>query len=590
MERNVQKGALLLLAIFAGAASEAFAPPPQVCIADGCLVGKFMDGLRAGPFEAFLGIPFASPPVGKLRFANPVPNEPWDGNNAREVGARGLPYDASSEKSACVQKNDLIPNAKVEGSEDCLYLNVYRPKGQQTSAGYKNAADLPVMVYIHGGGYFAGSATPAVLGPEYFMDTKRVILVVIQYRLGVFGFLSTGDDEAPGNVGLKDQVMALQWVQKNIRCFGGDPKLVTIFGQSAGAGSVHMHMISPMSKGLFSRAIPMSGNALAPWNIPTAEPLELARKQAEAVGVRNAKELRSEEIVDALRSIDADAIAGSIDKLKGWSIDPLTLYRPVIEQSKSKQQSFLVEDPRVSWQNGRFQQIPWMTGTVPNEGAVRATAILANDVLLNQLNRNITHLLPFLLEKDSSDELLARIKARFFSGRPDGQWISKENGQRFIDMYTEAGFIYPYQAAVKQYVTIANTNLAPVSVYKFSFRGRHSYSLFYTASLEDYGVVHCDDLLYLFRSPALFPDFPPKSDEARMARYFVNFFIDFAINGVATTPLAPYQPCTDSNKVTLSMDCDVLEFINGENEDQPFDVRIIPGLDEDLFAFWKDLY
>ncbi|XP_055621102.1 juvenile hormone esterase-like [Toxorhynchites rutilus septentrionalis] len=549
---------------------------PQVCIMDGCLRGKTVTSLHWGTFEAFVGIPFAKPPIGELRFANPVPNEWW--------GRRAV-YNATEEKPMCVQKNDLIPNAEVQGSEDCLYLNVYRPSAQNTLRG-----DLPVMVYIHGGGFFAGSASSAVHGPEYFMETGRVILVTLQYRLGVFGFFSIGEEAAPGNFALKDQVMALHWVKKNIAAFGGDPRRVTIFGQSAGAASVQMHMISPMSVGLFSKAIMMSGSANAPWNIPTKDPLKLARRQAE-VFWPCASKLSPKQLVSVLRSVDAQELAQSIDKLKAWSIDPLTLYRPVVEPPSWSNQAFLVEDPRVSWQKGNYQQVPWMTGYLPNEGAVRAIAITSNENQLKELNANISHLLPVLLEKQPSAELLQRIKERFFSDGTEGEWITKHNAQRFVDMFTEAAFLYPIQATVKQHITTGDTQIAPVSIYKFSFKGPHSYSFYYTFTPQDFGVVHCDELIYLFRSPALFEDFPPASKEAAMSRELVQFFIDFAYNGVAT-PLRPYRVCSNDNELYQSMDCDVLEFTNSEEpfEDKPFGVRIVNGRNEDLFAFWNNFY
>ncbi|XP_058832047.1 juvenile hormone esterase-like [Topomyia yanbarensis] len=545
-----------------------------VCIEDGCLRGKSMEGMLAEPFDAFIGIPFAKPPVGELRFANPVRNDPWE---------KGTIYAATEEKAMCIQKNDLIPNAQVEGSEDCLYLNVYRPKSHNATKA------LPVMVYIHGGGFFSGSASPSILGPEYFMNANRCLLVTFQYRLGVFGFLSTGDGAAPGNYALKDQVMALQWVKKNIAEFGGNPDLVTIFGQSAGGASVHMHMISRMSDGLFSRAIMMSGNAIAPWNIPTKDPLALAVKQAEAVDIPCAKNLSSKQIVNVLRNVDAIALTKSIDKLKFWSIDPLTLYRPVIESPNWSDQTFLVEDPRVSWQKGNYQQLPWMTSFVPNEGAVRAIAITSNERLLKELNANISYLLPKLLEKEQSTELLRVLKARYFNGSSEEEWINQKNAQRLLDLYTEAGFAYPIQSAVKQHVTFADTKQAPVSIYKFSFKGRYSYSFYYTFTHQDYGVVHCDDLIYLFRAPALFQDFPRKSKEARMSHNLVEFFIDFAINGVATA-LKPYRSCGNDNEIYQSMDCDVLEFVNSEEPEKPFEVRVFNGRNEDLFAFWNKFY
>lgn len=548
---------------------------PSVCIDDGCLRGKVMESYQASPFNAFIGIPFAKPPTGRLRFANPVRNKAW---------GRGMVYNATEDKPMCVQKNDLIPNAKVDGHEDCLYLNVYQPKQTKSIKSL-----LPVMVYIHGGGFFAGGASPSILGPEYFMDTRRVILVTFQYRLGVFGFFSTGDEVASGNFGLKDQVMALQWVKHNIEAFGGNPGLVTIFGQSAGGASVHMHMISPMSEGLFARAIMMSGNAIAPWNIPTKDPLGLARRQAEVVGIEEVKTLSSKQLVDALRNVEASKLSESIDKLKLWSIDPLTLYRPVVEPSCSSNEAFLVEDPRISWRKGSYQKIPWMTGYLPNDGAVRAIAITSNEKLLNELNANISFILPVLLEKTPSEELLTVIKARYFNESTDENWITSENAQRLVDMYTEAAFLYPIQSAVKQHVTTANTKLAPVSIYKFSFKGPYSYSFLYTFTHQDYGVVHCDELIYLFRSPVLFPDFAPKSKEARMSHHFVEFFIDFAINGVAT-PLKPYRACSDDNEVYQSMDCDVLEFKNSNEPGKPFEVHVSNARNEDLFSFWRKFY
>lgn len=151
--------------------------------------------------------------------------------------------DATKAKPECIQKNSLAVNVFVSGEEDCLYLNLYRPL---------RTADrtlLPVIVYIHGGAFFSGTAHPAVLGPQYFMNTGKVIVVTIAYRLGVLGFLSTGDRTIPGNFGLKDQTMALRWVQRNVQKFGGNPANVTIMGVSAGAASVHMHMMSPLSAG-----------------------------------------------------------------------------------------------------------------------------------------------------------------------------------------------------------------------------------------------------------------------------------------------------------------------------------------------------
>lgn len=144
----------------------------QVCLPQlGCLQGIEMPGYRTQSFRAFLGIPYAQPPIGDLRFRNPKPIEPWQGV-----------LSAVAAKADCMQKNFLQPEWPVTGSEDCLYLNVYTPRQHASVGEY-----FPVIFYIFGGGLFSGSAHPSVMGPEYFMDTQEVIVVTINYRLGPFG-------------------------------------------------------------------------------------------------------------------------------------------------------------------------------------------------------------------------------------------------------------------------------------------------------------------------------------------------------------------------------------------------------------------
>ncbi|XP_039618330.1 carboxylesterase 5A-like [Polypterus senegalus] len=176
----------------------------------------------------YLGIPFAKPPLGSLRLSAPEPPEPW-------TGVR----DATRHPAICIQNVDFIEKFLEEVkltlqipvvSEDCLYLNIYTP------AESNKESRLPVMVWIHGGGLMMGAAT--IYDGSALAAYENVVVVVIQYRLGILGFLSTGDDHCRGNWGLLDQIAALQWVQRNIKTFGGDPDSVTIFGESAGGCSV----------------------------------------------------------------------------------------------------------------------------------------------------------------------------------------------------------------------------------------------------------------------------------------------------------------------------------------------------------------
>jgi len=235
-------GLALMLLVSQAAATRA---ADQVQIASGTLQGTTIAGSNV---RAFLGVPFAAPPVGKLRWRAPQPVHPWKG--VRQAVAFG---------PRCMQLpiyKDMIFRDKGP-SEDCLYLNVWTP-AQSASA------NLPVMFWIYGGGFQAGATSePRQEGMN--LATKGVVVVSCNYRLGIFGFFAhpalakESPHHASGNYGLMDQIAALRWVKKNIAAFGGDPSNVTIFGESAGSWSVSDLMASPLAKGLFQKAIGESG-------------------------------------------------------------------------------------------------------------------------------------------------------------------------------------------------------------------------------------------------------------------------------------------------------------------------------------------
>lgn len=216
-------------------------PPIEVVVSDGGPVR----GTITEDGRAFLGIPYAKPPVGALRWKAPVPAPRWKGV-----------LDASAFKSSCPQNPG--PFGLASTNEDCLYLNVFTPP-VSTPVGQQS---LPVMVWLHPGAFQVGDSAGQV--PSEILD-RGVVVVTLNYRLGVLGWLAhpaltaESPDATSGNYGLQDQQLALQWVQNNIAAFGGDPNNVTIFGESAGGVSVHAHMISPQSAGLFHRAIIQSG-------------------------------------------------------------------------------------------------------------------------------------------------------------------------------------------------------------------------------------------------------------------------------------------------------------------------------------------
>ncbi|XP_023565017.1 carboxylesterase 3 isoform X2 [Octodon degus] len=247
--------ACLLLA-FPSTAPEPQTSQPEVDTPLGYVQGRQV-GVKGTDrlVNVFLGIPFAQPPLGPLRFSAPLPAQPWE----------GVRY-ASTDPPMCMQDIERMNNSRfsVNGkhkifsiSEDCLVLNIYSP------AEATEKARKPVMVWIHGGSLMVGSATSQ--DGSALAAYEDVVVVTVQYRLGILGFFSTGDKHTPGNQGFLDVVAALRWVQKNITPFGGDPNCVTIFGGSSGASIVSALVLSPMATGLFHRAIAQSGVISSPF-------------------------------------------------------------------------------------------------------------------------------------------------------------------------------------------------------------------------------------------------------------------------------------------------------------------------------------
>ncbi|XP_049617622.1 cAMP-regulated D2 protein [Syngnathus scovelli] len=213
-------------------------------------------GITADKAHIFYGVPYSDPPVGAYRWKPPRPVSPWKGV-----------YDASFPKAPCMQacRGPIAAECPRNVSEDCLYLNIFVPRDVNFSSPLRSP--LPVMVWIHGGDFIAGSASKPLYDGRFMSNFTHTLVVSVEYRLGAFGFLVSGKDpktSAVGNYGILDQQAALLWVQRNIAMFGGDPSKVTLFGESAGAQSVSLHLMIQSSKPLFKQAVLQS----LPFSIP----------------------------------------------------------------------------------------------------------------------------------------------------------------------------------------------------------------------------------------------------------------------------------------------------------------------------------
>jgi len=250
----------------------------------------------------------------------------------------------------CVQVIRNPPT--IEGAEDCLFLNVHTPSADQENGGL-----YPVVVYIHGGAFAYGQAPT---NPSRLVS-RGIVVVTVQYRVGVLGFLSSGDHNIPGNFGLLDQQLALKWVQQNIHEFNGDRDRVTLSGLSAGSLAVTLHMVSPGSRGLFQQAIATSGVFLSPGIVSTGEP-DRVRAVARSVGCPCSPESPIAALLPCLRSADPLKLAEAQLQFQGWHENPPTVFGPVVDRN------FVSEHPYNFLREGNVARMPLLLSCTTAEG------------------------------------------------------------------------------------------------------------------------------------------------------------------------------------------------------------------------------
>ncbi|XP_025194178.1 venom carboxylesterase-6-like [Melanaphis sacchari] len=479
---------------------------PEVRIKNGAIRGKILKSRDGRDFYSFTAIPYAKPPIDELRFKPPETVDSWEGI-----------LDATKESNMCTQNNRFFPSIRhlILGEEDCLYLNVYTSNLN---------GKLPVMLWIHGGGFLAGHSGSNIFGSEYFMD-KDVVFVSINYRLGLFGFISTEDDVIPGNYGLKDQVMALRWVQKNIANFGGDPDQVTIFGESAGGASVGYHLLSPLSKGLFHKAILQSGTSLCRWAVSSPG---LIRKRTEAVAtIAGCNFNSSEEILNCLKKLPANYIVELHNKIFEWDNHPCIIFPPVVESCDLNQKSFLCNHPLTNFKQESF--VPTIIGLNSGEGGIFA-ASLFNETSLRfpELHTDVNRLLPVLLMykhvsmPEHLDEITNRIMKMYF---PSGK-IENDSHLDTVKLIGDGSFIL---CSMDMSVQLSS----PVHFYLFDYENEFSFNQLYGDCKKSLGVSHADELISLFSLKEMNPKGLSDKD-LEVSKLMVNIWVKFASSKIPT--------------------------------------------------------
>jgi para-nitrobenzyl esterase len=484
----------LLLICFSAGLAHAQAAAPKVKTAQGEAMGSW---IHDGREKAFFGLPYAASPVGDLRWKAPAPPALW-------AGVR----DATKFSNRCQQWHiwDDYIFTDAGPSEDCLYLNVYAP----TAA--KRGSKLPVMVWIHGGGLVAGAASePRYTNPA--LVAKGAIVVTLNYRLNVFGFLASEDlakeqGGHAGNYGLMDIVAALRWVKANIASFGGNENNVTIFGQSAGSFAVSAFTVVPSARGLFQKVIGESGAAFFGSAIRMTGADERAKRDqafVTSIGAANLEELRA---------MPADRILAAAQKPRAGGFSAIV------------DGSFLPEDPSNTYAAGRQAQVPSIIGWNRDE----RTGTLSKDMTAEKWKAHAKE-----HYGDKADDFLAAFPAN-----------TDEQAVRSADNLTTDGFIA--LGAWKWIEDQSKTGQTPVYRYRFD-RAAPSETLHPSGKY----AFHAAELEYVFGTLDVRPGATWQPADRKLSDEVITYWTNFARTGNPNGNDLPQWPRYDKEKMLIHL-------------------------------------
>lgn len=469
--------------------------------------------------NVFLGIPYARPPIGVYRFLPPVVLDPWTGL-----------FRATVIPPACPQKPfpfyRFVPAIRKWSliqpiSEDCLTLNVWSPR---VVFHPPRIVLLDVVVFIHGGGFMKGTATLPHYDGLAIAALHNVVFVSFNYRLSSFGYLYLDHPGAPGNAGMHDQIMALQWVQRNIMNFGGDPAKVTVIGHSAGACSISYHMLSPLSNGLFNRAVLFSGGPTSDWSYGEKEPsIKLSEKLIENSGcARGSSKDNLTEAIQCLQALPVDDILGNEP---GFGYDDIFVFKPVVDEK------FLTANPRALLQQSNLTKTDIMFSSVLQEASIFLPGQLPSFFSVNGGKPFMTReafsgsLKSLLQLEDGLPLRLIQHEYSIWNDLDDGS----ANARSVMDLFSD------------YYFNCAETEMADAfeaagsTVYRTLFAHRSSVSTWPSWM----GVAHGDDILYLIGEP-MRPGLGYSAEEAQLSERYMGQVLAFAKTGNPNSALSDF--------------------------------------------------
>ncbi|KAG5335467.1 ESTF Esterase, partial [Acromyrmex heyeri] len=513
----------------------------------GLFRGKWSRTIRDRSVANFLGIPYALPPIGDLRFRSP---QRW---NHTWTKVRNATIDGQK----CIQTDSKT--FKIVGSEDCLYLNIFVPYILDRQISTK----LPILVFVHGGEYVKGSSDSNLYAPDYLLE-QDIILVTLNYRLSALGFFSTTNQVAPGNYGLKDIKMALEWIQENIHSFDGNPESVTLMGHSSGAAATHVLALSKKTEGLFHRYILLGSSTLNPYSVhPPKRYRQVCLKLAKLVGCLLKKDddvitpnetlifdlttedilypgykvKNDEEIMKCMRTIDAKKLEEMTHSFFVWRSYPRGNFGPTLEDDS--EDAIMTVHPIKIIKAGLFRDIPAIIQITKDEGLVKTLGLYIDPDAEDELIKNFEKYLPYFMDCheviSNTTVFASAIEDFYFNGNV--MWGLMDN---ITEMFSDAMKWSVIEAVQYQ------SNLGNASIYfsLFAYIGTFS-NTFASGVPVAYAASHGDELNYLF--PILNNMYKNMllhntQSDITMINIMTEMWTSFVINGTPKAWMIPAWP------------------------------------------------
>jgi para-nitrobenzyl esterase len=464
-----------------------------------------VEGTLLGTTRTFLGIPYAAPPTGDLRWKSPAPHAAWKDK-----------LQATAFGHSCSQMGALSSKFDTNSGEDCLTVNVWTPEKPAASS-------LPVLVWIHGGGFTIGSGGENAYNGQVLSETTGMVVVTLNYRLGPLGFLAHSDlktedaaHPSTGAYGLEDQRAALEWVKANIAAFGGDPGVVTLFGESAGGISTCMQMVSPRSKGLFQRAIIESG----PCDTATAEPAAMAQGDlfAKALGCEGMP-----DVPGCMRSKPIEAVMEALPSSTDFFFSDSANWFPIVDGWN------LPDTPGKLLAAGSFEKVPTIVGSNADEGTL--FLFLAGDKAT--------------IPDDAAFEALAEQivpghGAEVVAAYPSAMYGSSKKAATVA--VGDAAFICPTRRTARAFAKAG----VPTYLYHFTYPPEG-------ALLGNLGAFHSSEVKYVFGNPGQLLPQALTDEELPLSAAIMGYWSRHAAkgdpNGEAALAWPKYDAAKDENIV-----------------------------------------